>query len=117
MIIDLVKSFVPDLLKIVVNHVFPDESQQRKKAGGRRFNCVDANKGAIENGGNVGSTYDSSIKPVGPAPSADPRSPNYKYDYMVNDFFGGNFFSQMLAHSEPLDLIETLQHLTQMDTE
>ena len=57
----------------------------------------------------MGSKYESTAKPVGPAMSSDPRSPNFNYDYMVKDFFGGNFFSQILKHSNADEIVTTFE--------
>ena len=44
----------------------------------------------------------------GAPPSADPTSPNFSYDIMCKDFFGGNFFSQIMMRNYPEDIIDAM---------
>ena len=51
---------------------------------------------------------ESKLTPNPAEPSADPMSPNFSYDCIAKDFFGGNFFSQMLSHTEPKELLDAI---------
>ena len=102
---EILKIVLPPVIEKLIKNLFPLEQHQIRKFGGRRFNFVDANQGEHSNGGQVLHKTSSEAKPagggglvgmmknaMGGGGSADPTSPDFNYDLMCKEFFGGNFF-------------------------